>query len=324
MKKKTAFISGIGGQDGSYLAELLLKKNYRVFGILPRRSNPEFQTFRIDHIINKLDIEYGDILDKITLDHIIKKIKPNEIYHLAAQSHVGISFKSPFITTQIDYIGVINILDAVRFNSPRSKFYNASTSEIYGNINNNKILNEDSVKDPVSPYGISKLAAYHLTRIYRESYNLFACNGILFNHESPRRGLNFVTAKVIKGALEIKHKKKKFLELGNLDSMRDWGHAIDYVYAMWLILQQKKPQDFVVATGISKSVRDLCKLVFFKLGLGDYKKFIKINKRYLRPNELYHLRGNANKAKKILKWKATISFEEMIDDMIEKLENRFF
>ena len=324
MKKKTAFISGIGGQDGSYLAELLLKKNYRVFGILPRRSNPEFQTFRIDHIINKLDIEYGDILDKITLDHIIKKVKPNEIYHLAAQSHVGISFKSPFITTQIDYIGVVNILDAVRFNSPKSKFYNASTSEIYGNINNNKILNEDSVKEPVSPYGISKLAAYHLTRIYRESYNLFACNGILFNHESPRRGLNFVTAKVIKGALEIKHKKKKFLELGNLDSMRDWGHAIDYVNAMWLILQQKKPQDFVVATGISKSVRDLCKLVFFKLGLGDYKKFIKINKRYLRPNELYHLRGNANKAKKILKWKATISFEEMIDEMIQKLESRFF
>jgi GDPmannose 4,6-dehydratase len=324
MKKKTAFISGIGGQDGSYLAELLLKKNYRVFGILPRRSNPEFQTFRIDHLVNKLDIEYGDILDKITLDEIIKKVKPNEIYHLAAQSHVGISFKSPFITTQIDYIGVINILDAVRFNSPKSKFYNASTSEIYGNINKNKILNEDSVKEPVSPYGISKLAAYHLTKIYRESYNLFACSGILFNHESPRRGLNFVTAKVIKGALEIKHKKKRFLELGNLDSMRDWGHAIDYVNAMWLILQQKKPHDFVVATGISKSVRDLCKLVFFKLGLGDYKKFIKINKKYLRPNELYHLRGNANKAKKILKWKAKISFEEMIDEMIEKLENRFF
>ena len=271
-----------------------------------------------------MDIEYGDILDKITLDDIIKKVKPNEIYHLAAQSHVGISFKSPFITTQIDYIGVVNILDAVRFNSPKSKFYNASTSEIYGNINKNKILNEDSVKEPVSPYGISKLAAYHLTKIYRESYNLFACNGILFNHESPRRGLNFVTAKVIKGALEIKHQRKKFLELGNLDSMRDWGHAIDYVNAMWLILQQKKPQDFVVATGISKSVRDLCKLVFFKLGLGDYKKFIKINKRYLRPNELYHLRGNANKAKKILKWKANISFEDMIDEMIEKLENRFF
>ena len=180
MKKKTAFISGIGGQDGSYLAELLLKKNYRVFGILPRRSNPEFQTFRIDHIINKLDIEYGDILDKITLDHIIKKVKPNEIYHLAADNDQGISFKSPFITTQIDYIGVVNILDAVRFNSPKSKFYNASTSEIYGNINNNKILNEDSVKEPVSPYGISKLAAYHLTRIYRESYSLFACNTVFY------------------------------------------------------------------------------------------------------------------------------------------------
>ena len=324
MKKKTAFISGIGGQDGSYLAEFLLKKNYRVFGILPRRSNPEFQTYRIDHILDRLDIEYGDILDKITLDSIFKKVKPNEIYHLAAQSHVGISFKSPFITTQIDYIGVINILDAARYNSPKSRFYNASTSEIYGNINKNKILNENSIKEPVSPYGISKLAAYHLTKIYRESYNMFACNGILFNHESPRRGLNFVTAKVVKGALEIKYKKKKYIELGNLDSMRDWGHAKDYVYAMWLILNKKKPEDYVIATGISKSVRDLCRLVFKKLDLGDYKKYIKINKRYLRPNELYHLRGDATKAKKILKWKPIITFDEMIDEMIENLENRFF
>ena len=271
-----------------------------------------------------MDIEYGDILDKITLDSIFKKVKPNEIYHLAAQSHVGISFKSPFITTQIDYIGVINILDAARYNSPKSRFYNASTSEIYGNINKNKILNENSIKEPVSPYGISKLAAYHLTKIYRESYNMFACNGILFNHESPRRGLNFVTAKVVKGALEIKYKKKKYIELGNLDSMRDWGHAKDYVYAMWLILNKKKPEDYVIATGISKSVRDLCRLVFKKLDLGDYKKYIKINKRYLRPNELYHLRGDATKAKKILKWKPIITFDEMIDEMIENLENRFF
>ncbi len=324
MKKKIALITGIGGQDGSYLAEFLLKKNYKVFGILPRRSNPEFQTYRIEEIINKLTIVYGDILDKLTLDDIISKIKPHEIYHLAAQSHVGVSFKSPFITTQIDYVGVINILDSIRTNSPKSKFYNASTSEIYGNANKILMINEKSEKDPVSPYGISKLAAYYLTKVYRDSYNIFACNGILFNHESPRRGLNFVTAKIVKGALEIKHKKRKKIELGYLDSKRDWGHAKDYVKAMWLMLQQNKPEDYVIATGKSKSVRDVCKIVFKKLNLGDYKKYIKINKRYLRPNELYHLKGNATKAKRNLRWKPEISFEEMIDEMIIKLEERFF
>ena len=178
---------------------------------MPRRSNPEFQTFRIEGILNKLNIVYGDILDKLTLDDLIKKIKPHEIYHLAAQSHVGVSFKSPFITTQIDYVGVINILDSIRVNSPKSKFYNASTSEIYGNVNKSFSINEKSEKDPVSPYGISKLAAYYLTKVYRDSYNLYACSGILFNHESPRRGLNFVTAKIVKGALEIKYKKRKKL-----------------------------------------------------------------------------------------------------------------
>ena len=324
MKKKIALITGIGGQDGSYLAEFLLKKKYKVYGILPRRSNHEFQTFRIEGILNKINIVYGDILDKLTLDDLIKKIKPHEIYHLAAQSHVGVSFKSPFITTQIDYVGVINILDSIRTNSPKSKFYNASTSEIYGNVNKNFSINEKSEKDPVSPYGISKLAAYYLTKVYRDSYNLYACSGILFNHESPRRGLNFVTAKIVKGALEIKYKKRKKIELGYLDSKRDWGHAKDYVKAMWLMLQKKKPEDYVVATGISKSVRDVCDMVFKKLELGDYRKFIKINKRYLRPNELYHLKGNANKARKLLKWKPEITFEEMINEMIVKLEERFF
>tara|TARA_B100000989_G_scaffold81467_2_gene58177 strand:+ start:20291 stop:21274 length:984 start_codon:yes stop_codon:yes gene_type:complete len=324
MKKKIALITGIAGQDGSYLSEFLLKKNYKVYGILPRRSNPEFQTYRIEKILNKINLCYGDILDKLTLDDLLKKIKPNEIYHLAAQSHVGVSFKSPFITTQIDYVGVINILDSIRINSPNSKFYNASTSEIYGNINKNNFINERSEKDPVSPYGISKLAAYYLTKVYRDSYGLFTCNGILFNHESPRRGLNFVTAKIVKGALEIKYKKKKFIELGYLDSNRDWGHAKDYVKAMWLMLQRNKADDYVIATGISKSVRDVCKLVFKKLNLGDYKKYIKINKRYLRPNELYHLRGDAKKAKKILKWKPEISFEAMLDEMILELDKRFF
>ncbi len=324
MKKKIALITGIGGQDGSYLAEFLLKKKYNVYGILPRRSNPEFQTYRIENILKKINLVYGDILDKITLDNLIRKIKPDEVYHLAAQSHVGVSFKSPYLTTQIDYIGVINILDSIRLNSPKSKFYNASTSEIYGNANKNLSINEKSEKDPVSPYGISKLAAFYLTKVYRDSYNLFACNGILFNHESPRRGLNFVTAKIIKGALEIKYGEKKNIELGYLDSKRDWGHAKDYVKAMWMMLQRKKPNDFVIATGKTKSVRDVCKMVFRKLELGNYKKYVKINKRYIRPNELFYLKGNSNKAKKQLRWQPKISFEEMIDEMIEKLDKRFF
>ena len=317
MKKKTAFISGIGGQDGSYLAELLLKKNYRVFGILPRRSNPEFQTFRIDHLINKLDIEYGDILDKITLDDIIKKVKPNEIYHLAAQSHVGISFKSPFITTQIDYIGVVNILDAFRFNSPKSKFYNASTSEIYGNINKNKILNEDSVKEPVSPYGISKLAAYHLTKIYRESYNLFACNGILFNHESPRRGLNFVTRKITHSLARILSGHEKKIYLGDISTKRDWGHSKDYVRGIWMILQHKKPEDFVLSTGKNYSIEDFVKKTFDIIGL-NWKKFVSTNnKNFLRPSEVRNLQGDSSKARNLLKWKPIYNLDSLCLDMLK-------
>jgi len=322
--KKKALITGIGGQDGSYLAEFLIKKNYSVYGILPRRSSPELQTIRIEKILPKINLSYGDILDKSNIDEIVKKIKPNEIYHLAAQSHVGISFSSPFLTTQIDCIGALNVLESVKSNSPSTKFYNAATSEIYGNYNKESKINEVSVMEPVSPYGVSKLAAYHFVKIYRKSYNLFAVNGILFNHESPRRGLNFVTAKIVKGALDIKFNNKKYIELGNLDAKRDWGHAKDYVKAMWMMLQQNKPQDFVISTGKSKSVRDVLNYVFKKLNLKSYKNYIKINKRYIRPNELYHLKGDPKKAKKILKWKHEYTFETMLDEMIIDIKNRFY
>ena len=214
--RKKALITGIGGQDGSYLAEFLIKKNYTVFGILPRRSSPELQTIRIEKILPKINLSYGDILDKSNIDELIKKIKPHEIYHLAAQSHVGISFRSPFLTTQIDCIGALNVLESVKSNSPSSKFYNAATSEIYGNFNKTSKINEDSIMEPVSPYGVSKLAAYHFVNIYRKSYNLFAVNGILFNHESPRRGLSFVTAKIVKGALDIKYNNKKIFRIRKL------------------------------------------------------------------------------------------------------------
>jgi GDPmannose 4,6-dehydratase len=322
--KKKALITGISGQDGSYLAEFLIKNNYEVYGILPRRSSPELQTHRIEHIIKKIKLVYGDILDQSNINDVIAKIKPHEIYHLAAQSHVGISFIAANLTTQIDYIGTLNVLEAFRKYSKNSKFYNASSSEMFGNINKNKKLNEKSRMEPASPYAIAKLASYHLTKIYRESYNLFACNGILFNHESHRRGLNFVTAKIVKGALDIKYKKKNKLELGNLNSYRDWGHAEDYVRAMWMMLQLEKPDDFVIATGKTKKVKDICHYVFKKIGLGSYKKYVSVNKKFLRPNELHHLKGDFSKAKKLLKWKPKYTFTKMLDEMIFEIENRFF
>jgi GDPmannose 4,6-dehydratase len=322
--KKKALITGIGGQDGSYLAEYLIKKNYDVYGILPRRSSPELQTHRIDHILKKIKLVYGDILDQSNINDVFIKIKPDEVYHLAAQSHVGISFIAANLTTQIDYIGTLNVLEAFRKYSKNSKFYNASSSEMFGNINAKKMLNEKSLMDPASPYAIAKLASYHLTKVYRKSYGLFAVNGILFNHESERRGLNFVTAKIVYGALAIKYKIKKKLELGNLDASRDWGYAGDYVQAMWLMLQQKKPRDFVVATGQTKTVRQVCEYVFKKIGLYSYKRYVTINKKFMRPNELYHLNGDSKKIKKLLGWKPKITFEQLLDEMIIKIESRFF
>ena len=318
---KRALITGISGSGGSYLAEYIIKnqKKTKVFGIYRTKTKNLTNLIKKKSNLINCDLNnYNKVL------YSIKRIKPDVIFHLAAQSHVGISFRSPFLTTQIDCIGALNVLDSVKTNSPSTKFYNAATSEIYGNYNKQGKINEESVMEPVSPYGVSKLAAYHFVKIYRESYKLFAVNGILFNHESPRRGLNFVTAKIVKGALDIKFNNQKYLELGNLDAKRDWGHAKDYVKAMWMMLQQKKPQDFVISTGKTKSVRDVLNYVFNKLKLKHYKNYIKINKRYIRPNELHHLKGNPKRAKKILRWKHEYTFETMLDEMIIDIKSRFY
>jgi GDPmannose 4,6-dehydratase len=253
----------------------------------------------------------------------MKSFKPDEIYHLAAQSHVQISFTEPINTTSVGALGTLNMLEATSEFCPKAKFYNAASSEIFGNTPDYPI-DEKSVMIPCSPYAASKLYAYNITQIYRVSKNLFAVNGILFNHESPRRAINFVTAKVVKGALDIKHGTRKYIELGNLDARRDWGHASDFVRAMWLMMQHKTPDDYVVATGIDHSVRELCEYVFTKVGLGNYKKYVKSGKRYIRPYELEKLKGNPAKMTKILGWKPKISFNQLLDEMIVEIEKEFY
>ena len=316
---KKAFITGIGGQDGSYLSEYLLNKNYKIYGIIRRNSVVEHQKNRIENLeINKkINLSYGDMEDRSCLDNLLNKIKPDEIYNLAAQSHVRISFDVPEYTIKTNALGVFNILEAYRLNSPKSKFYQASSSEMFGrSVEKNGYQRETTKFEPTSPYGCAKVFAYNLVKHYRNAYKLFCSNGILFNHESPRRGANFVTNKVIKSAVEIKLGLKKKLYLGNLDSYRDWGHSKDYVRAMHLILNHKNPDDFVIATGYTRSIRQLCKVVFEYLNL-DYRKYVRQQKKFLRPEELKYLRGDSSKAKKVLKWKPEISFEQMVEEMID-------
>ena len=312
---KKAFITGINGQDGSYLAELLLSKNYKVYGIVRRNSFLENQTTRLDNIYNKLELSYGDVLDEASLENIINKIKPDEIYNLAAQSHVRISFEIPKFTAQTNAIGVLNVLEAIRKNSRNSKFYQASSSEMFGvSVDPDGYQRETTRFDPNSPYGCSKVFGYNMVRYYRRAYNIFACNGILFNHESPRRGSNFVTNKIIKAAVRIKLNLEKKLYLGNLDAFRDWGHSKDYVEAMYKILNYSKADDFVIATGETHSIRQFCEITFKKLGL-NYKNYVIQKEKYFRPSEVKYLRGDSRKAKKLLKWKPKYTFESLIDEM---------
>ena len=316
---KKAFITGIAGQDGSYLSELLLKKNYKIYGIIRRNSITEHQRNRIENLqLNKnIELSYGDVEDRSSLDNLIKKIQPDEIYNLAAQSHVRISFDVPEYTIKTNALGVFNVLESFRLNSPKSKFYQASSSEMFGrSVDTDGYQRETTKFEPVSPYGCSKVFGFNLVKHYRNAYKLFCSNGILFNHESPRRGSNFVTSKVIKTAVEIKLGLSDKLYLGNLDSYRDWGHSKDYVKAMHLILKHSKPDDFVIASGYTKSIRELCEIVFSNLDL-NYKKYVRQNKKFLRPEELKYLRGDARKARKILKWKPEISFEKMIKEITE-------
>tara|TARA_B100000795_G_scaffold14615_1_gene9951 strand:+ start:1528 stop:2511 length:984 start_codon:yes stop_codon:yes gene_type:complete len=316
---KKAFITGIGGQDGSYLSEYLINKNYKVYGIIRRNSVVEHQKNRLENLnINKnIELSYGDVEDRTSLDNLLKKIKPDEIYNLAAQSHVRISFDVPEYTIKTNALGVFNMLESLRFNSPKSKFYQASSSEMFGrSVDKNGYQRETTKFEPTSPYGCAKVFAFNLVKHYRHAYKLFCANGILFNHESPRRGSNFVTNKVIKSAVEIKLGIKKKLYMGNLDSFRDWGHAKDYIRAMHLILKHNKPDDFVIATGHTRSIRQLCDVVFKNLNL-DYKKYVKQQKKFLRPEELKYLKGDSSKARKVLKWKPEISFEQMINEMTD-------
>ena len=315
--KKKAFITGIAGQDGSYLTELLLEKDYEVYGIVRRNSITEHQRSRICHLEGRVELQYGDMLDTSSIDKALRTIKPDEIYSLASQSHVRISFDIPQFTVQTNALGVLNLLESYRYHCPNARFYQASSSEMFGSsVDEDGYQRETTPMQPTSPYGCAKVFAFNICRNYRTSYNLFISNGILFNHESPRRGSNFVTSKVIKEAVMIKLGLSDKLELGNLDSYRDWGHSKDYVRAMNMILNHDIPDDFVVASGETHSIRDLCDIVFSKLGL-DYKKYVVQNKKYIRPEELKYLRGDAKKISTTLKWRAEYTFEKLIDEMLQ-------
>jgi len=314
---KRALITGINGQDGSYLTELLLEKGYEVHGILKRNSVAENQTARLDDVYHliKNNLYYADMIDMASLARVLQEVQPNEIYNLASQSHVRISFDQPIYTTQAVAVGTMNLLEAIRLICPEVKMYQASSSEMFGNnMDEDGFQRETTPLNPTSPYGCAKVFGYNLVRNYRNSYDLFLSNGILFNHESPRRGTNFVTNKVVKEAVKIKYGLTDKLMLGNLNATRDWGHAKDYVKAMHMILQQEEPGDFVCATGISHTVRDLCEYTFTSLGL-NYKDYVGIDKKYYRPEELDNLKGNPSKLKSI-GFEYTYTFESMLDEMI--------
>ena len=335
MNPKKALITGITGQDGSYLAEFLLSKGYKVHGI--KRRSSSYNTQRIDHIIREpqtksnFHLHYGDLTDSLSLMNIIKKINPSEIYNLAAQSHVAVSFESPEYTANCDALGPLRILEIIKSVNPKIKFYQASTSELYGNVKEYP-QSEKTKFSPQSPYAAAKLYAYWITKIYREAYGIFASNGILFNHESPRRGETFVTKKITMAVTKIAKKEQKSLYLGNLDSLRDWGYAKDYVESMWKILNYKKPDDFVISTGKTFSVRKFVEMSFNEVGIeiiwkgkgineiGLNKKngqtLVKIDPRYFRPLEVPKLIGDSSKAKKILKWKPKYDLNQLIKEMI--------
>ena len=315
--KRKAFITGIAGQDGSYLAEHLLSLDYDVYGIVRRNSTPENQHNRTELIDSKIQLDYGDLSDQGSLEKLLNKIKPDEIYNLAAQSHVRISYDIPQYTVQTNALGVLNILEAYKGACPNARFYQASSSEMFGNsIDPDGFQRETTPMHPVSPYGCSKLFAYSIVRNYRNAFKLHACNGILFNHESPRRGSNFVTNKVVKSAVQIKLGLLDKLEMGNLDSYRDWGHSKDYVKAMHLIINHEKPDDFVVSTMETHSVRDMVNLVFSKLNL-DVSKYVTQNPKFLRPEELNLLKGDSTKARNILGWVPEYTFEGMMEEMVD-------
>lgn len=321
IKNKKALITGITGQDGSYLAEFLLHKGYKVHGIVRRAST--FNTERISHLLkyphgkrNKITLHYGDLTDTISLNNIFIKVKPDEIYNLGAQSHVRISFEIPEYTANTVGLGTLRMLEAMRCYVPKAKFYQASSSEMFGNTKEVP-QNENTPFNAQSPYGIAKVFAHETSKRYRGAYGLFVACGIFFNHESPRRGENFVTRKIAQGVARIKAGLQDKLYLGNLDAKRDWGYAPEYVEVMWLMLQQEKPDDFIIATGETHSVREFVSAAFSRAGIKNWQKYVGIDKRYYRPNEVNLLQADASKAKKILGWKPIIKFLELVNLMVD-------
>ena len=310
---KKALITGITGQDGSYLAELLLSKGYQVYGMVRRSSTENFE--RIEHLRDRIELRQADLLDQLSIINLISETRPDEIYNMAAQSFVPTSWEQPLLTAEFTALGVCRILEAIRLVDREARFYQASSSEMFGKVREVP-QNEKTPFHPRSPYGVSKVYGHFLTINYRESYDIYASSGILFNHESPRRGLEFISRKITYGAARIKLGLDKEMRLGNLDAERDWGYAGDYVEAIWMMLQQEKADDYVIATGIKHSVRDLANLAFSHVGL-DYKDFVAVDKALLRPAEVDHLLGDATKARTQLGWKPKVSFEELIRMMVE-------
>ena len=318
MKKKIALITGISGQDGSYLAEFLLNKNYEVHGLVRRIAieDQRHRLWRLRKILNKIKLHPASLENYASIVKIVSKLKPNELYHLAAQSFVHYSFEDEFSTLSTNINGTHHVLSAVKDFSPKTKFYFAGTSEMFGKVQEVP-QTEKTIFYPRSPYGISKCTGFDMVRNYRDAHNLYACTGILFNHESPRRGFEFVTRKITSTVAKIKSGKEKFLELGNIKSKRDWGHAKDYVEAMWKMLQLKKPEDFVIGTGETHSVEEFVRLAFNFADL-DYKKYLKINKTFFRPSEVDLLISDYSKAKKKLKWKPKTKFKDLVYEMVEE------
>lgn len=313
MKKKKALITGITGQDGSYLSELLLEKGYKVYGIIRRTSTPNIE--RIRHIINSIEILDADLSDFSSVFKAIKAVKPDEVYNLAAMSYVPVSWKEPILTVGIGGVGVINVLESIRLIDNKIRFYQASSSEMFGKVRETP-QNENTPFYPRSPYGIAKVTGHWITVNYRESFNIFAVSGICFNHESPRRGLEFVSRKISYNVAKIKLGLAKELKMGNLDAKRDWGFAGDYVRAMWLMLQQREPEDYVVATGETHSVREFLEIAFNYVNL-DYKKYVKIDKKFLRPAEVDRLIGDPTKIRTKLKWKPEVKFVDLVKMMVD-------
>ncbi len=310
---KIALITGINGQDGSYLSELLLSKGYEVHGLVRRASTPNFE--RIAHFQDRIHIHFADLLDTSSLVRLIAKVQPTEIYNLAAQSFVGESWNEPVLTAEVTAVGVSRMLEAVRIVNSKIRFYQASSSEMFGKVQETP-QKETTSFYPRSPYGVAKVYGHWITVNYRESYDMFACSGILFNHESPRRGIEFVTRKITNAVARIKLGLQDTLELGNLDAKRDWGFAGDYVKAMWLMLQQEKPDDFVVATGETHSVEEFCRIAFSYVDL-DFKKYVKISEKFMRPAEVDLLLGTPEKAKSQLGWRVETSFEQLVKMMVD-------